>query len=176
MDTRFSKFSEGDEDEEGAATEANLFDGTQGADDVLGLFQKMKQDLEEQIDEKEKNLEDFKVDEPKLEQPKKLPTPPANLTRMFEFYNLEQLERLSKVLGDYYSGENDVYKDEKKNRFYLFARKSHHSPEEFNKVCNVISEYASQKKYSSAAEAFFTEHGKLILKGNAIQVMSSLNG
>ena len=177
LDTRFSRFSEGDESDEEAPSDMNMFDGVQGADDILGIFQKMKQDLEEQIEEKEKNTEDFQVNEAKTELPeKKNLTPPVNLTKMFEFYNLEQLERLSNVLGEFYSGENDVYKDEKRNRYYLFARKSHHSPEEFNKVCNVISEYASQKKYSSAAEAFFTEHGKLILKGNAIQVMRSLKG
>ena len=100
---------------------------------------------------------------------------PTNLTKMFEFRSLEQVERLAVVLGDYYRGENDFYKDETKNRYYLLLRKGEHTPEEFNKVCNIISEYASQKKYSAATEAFFMEHGKLILGGNALAVFATLN-
>ena len=53
IDTRFSKFSEGEEEEE-TVSETNLFSDTQGADDILGLFQKMKEDLEAQVEEKEK--------------------------------------------------------------------------------------------------------------------------
>lgn len=170
IDTRFSKFSEGEEEE--AVSENNLFSDTQGADDILGLFQKMKEDLEQQVEEKEKTADaTAPVEVKKVVEPAK----PLNLTKMFEFSTLEQLERLSHVLGGYYEGKNDVYKDNKKNRFYLIVRKSQHTPEEFNKVCNIISEYSVQKKYTPATEAYFGEHGKLILKENALEVLSSLD-
>ncbi|MGN1156695.1 MAG: adaptor protein MecA [Agathobacter sp.] len=161
IDTRFSKFSEGEEEEE-TVSDNNLFADTQGADDILDVFQKMKEDLKQQVEEKEKQVD------------KTAPAKPLDLTKMFEFSDLEQLERLAHVLGSYYDGKNDVYKDEKKNRFYLIVHKSQHSPEEFNKVCNIISEYSVQKKYSCAMEAHFEEHGKLILKGNALKVLGSL--
>lgn len=161
IDTRFSKFSEGEEEEE-AVSDNNLFADTQGADDILDVFQKMKEDLKQQAEEKEKQVD------------KTAPAKPLDLTKMFEFSDLEQLERLAHVLGSYYDGKNDVYKDEKKNRFYLIVHKSQHSPEEFNKVCNIISEYSVQKKYSCATEAHLEEHGKLILKGKALKVLGSL--
>jgi len=178
IDTRFSKFSEaGDMDDYEEAEAAGMFSEIQGADDVLGLFQKMKEDLEEQVQEKEKhpenlgkpaNAEEEAVVETSMELPK-------NLTKMFVFQELEQLERLAHVLGGYFAGESDLYKDEAKNMYCLIVRKSNHSPEEFNKVCNVISEYGRYKKYSKAIEAFFKEHGKLILKGKALEVLHSLN-
>lgn len=180
LDTRFSKFSASNEEEDSLETETmSLFEELQGADDVLGLFQKMKEDLEEQIEEKEKHPEnvgivkeiDEHVETAKSAKKKEIPT---NLTKMYEFQTLDQLERLARILGGYYTGENDLYKDEKKNRYYLLIRKSTHSPEEFNKVCNIITEYASYKKYTSAAEAFFKEHGKLIVKGNALQVLEGV--
>ena len=93
---------------------------------------------------------------------------------MFEFRNLEQVEGLAKLLGSYYCSLKDIYKEEHQNRFYLLVRKSEHTPEKFNKECNVISEYAVAKKYSQPTEAFFLEHGKRIIKGNALQVMSEL--
>ena len=99
---------------------------------------------------------------------------PASLTKMFEFVKLEQVERLSKGLGAYYTGENDLYKDEKKGCLYILVQKSSHTAEEFNKVCNVISEYAIHRKYTSAKEAFLKEHGKLLVKGNALQLLESI--
>lgn len=98
----------------------------------------------------------------------------TNLTKLFEFESLEQIERLSHVLSGYYEGENDLYKDESKNKLFLLVQKSNHTPEEFNKVCNVISEYAVHRKYSSAKEAFFKEHGKLLVSGKALQVLESI--
>lgn len=98
----------------------------------------------------------------------------TNLTKMFEFKNLEDVERLAQVLAGFYEGTNDLYKDEGKNRLLLLVQKSDHSPEEFNKVCNVISEYAIHKKYVPAKEAFLKEHGKLLVKGNALQVLETI--
>ena len=93
---------------------------------------------------------------------------------MFEFKNLEQIERLSYVLSGFYRGENDLYKDEIKSRLFLLVQKSNHTPEEFNKVCNVISEYAIHRKYAPAKEAYLKEHGKLLVKGNALQMLESI--
>ncbi len=98
----------------------------------------------------------------------------SNLTKLFEFKNLGQIERLAQVLGGFYDGENDLYKDETKNCLYLLVQKSSHTPEEFNKVCNVICEYAIHRKYVPAKEAFLKEHGKLLVKGNALQVLESI--
>lgn len=176
LDTRFSKFS-ADEEELGEmeAGDLPMFSDLQGADDILGIFQKMKDDLEKQVEEKEKNPEQLDaVKEEVSSNIAKKKELPANLTKMYEFKSLNQIERLAGVLGGYYTGENDLYKDEKKNRYYLLLRKSMHTPEEFNRVCNIISEYASYKKYTSATEAFFKEHGKQIIKGNALQMMAEI--
>ncbi len=134
LDTRFSKFSEGDEDGDAIGAEGSL--------------------LPEFHEEKADEL--------------------THVTKVFEFKTLDQIERLAKVLVDYYEGENDLYKDDEKSRFYLFVRKSHHTPEEFNKVCNVVSEYAIHRKYTPAKEAFLKEHGKCLIKGEALQVLAQI--
>lgn len=172
LDTRFSKFSEGDGEEEDM--ESSILPEFQGADDILGFFQKMQDDLQEQAEEKEKHPENLGVVKKEKPVETKKSEKLANLIKMFEFKSLEQLERLAAVLGGFYDGENDLYKDEEKNRFYLLVQKSNHTPEEFNKVCNVISEYALHRKYVAAKEAFLKEHGKLIVKGNALQVLESI--
>ena len=152
LDTRFSKFSESEDVEEySAEAEKALFSDVQSADEML--------DVEKEEPQKERKAKHI---------------PAANFTKMFEVKSLEQLERLSHVLDGYYEGENDIYKDESKNRFYLVVRRSHHTPEEFNKVCNIISEYAVYKKYTTATEAFLKEHGKVILRKDALQILVTI--
>lgn len=167
LDTRFSKFSESDEDEE-EAVESNAFPKFSGADDILDVFRKHKKDS--QTVEKEKKDTATVTTGTTVEEV----SVPTDLVKMFEFLNLEVLERLAHVLKHYYSGINSVYKDLHKNRYYLFLHKSHHTPEEFNKVCNIISEYGFQKKYTPATEGYLKEHGKMILKDQALQIISSL--
>ena len=166
LDTRFSKFSEADEEEEYESEEkqSSIFKDPKGADDILGLFKKMKEDFAQTVDGKEE----------KEGAPKKRRQRTTKLAKMYEFKTLDQVERLSHVLGNYYNGENDLYKDEKRNSYCLLVKKSDHTPEEFNKVCNIITEYASYRKYTPATEAFFKEHGKLIVKGNALQMLKTL--
>lgn len=173
LDTRFSKFSESDEEEDEESMEPSNLPKIQGADDVIGLFQKMQEKASKKKDEPK---QDESAKEAKAESEEKdvvLP-PKAAMVRMFEFADLESIESLAKVLGDFYSGKNDVYKEVKTARFFMFLRMSHHSPEEFNKVCNIVSEYGAQRKYSTAVEAYFKEHGTLILKNNALEILNSL--
>ena len=80
IDTRFSKFSEGKEEEE-PVSDNNLFTDTQGADDILDIFQKMKEDLEQQVEEKEKQVDKTApVEVAKAEKPAKS----LYFTNMFE--------------------------------------------------------------------------------------------
>lgn len=93
---------------------------------------------------------------------------------MFEFKNLEQIERLAQVLTGYYDEKNDLYKDVAKSRFYLIMEKGTSTREEWKKVYNVMSEYSIARRYTPAKEAFLKEHGTLILKANALQVLREL--
>ena len=170
LDTRFSKFSESEEEDE--ETEEGTFDGSifpkiQGADDILGLFKKLRKETEEQKEVKqiEKETPESRQEEVSV---------PADLVKMFEFVHMEEIERLARVLGGFYSGENQIYKDLHKNRYCLFLHKSHHTPEEFNKVCNIACEYGTQKKYIPGTEAYLKEHGRPVLKERALQMLYAL--
>ena len=135
-----------------------------GADDILELFQKIR---EAKASPESENAQ-------QTEAPEEVPEVPADLTKMFEFTTIDQVERLAHVLVNYYNGRNDLFKNEKKNRFYLVINKDDHTPEEFNKVCNIICEYAQQKNYNPAVGAYFAEHGNKITGPQALQVFASL--
>jgi adapter protein MecA 1/2 len=164
LDTRFSKFSETDADELFENYDLPNAVDPKGADDILGLFNKLR---EAKADEQTQPKQDFKVPEESVQLS-------VDLTKMFEFDSLEQVERLSHTLSGYYTGQNDLYKDERKNRFYLTVHKNDHTPEEFNRICNIICEYALQKNYTPAVGAYFAEHGKKITGPWALQMLASL--
>ena len=171
MDTRFSQFSEPDEDILSGipGMGANVAE-LKGADDILGLFNKIREEQEKF--RKEQEAQEQKT--PEGEKTRPVPEIPVDLTKMFEFSSMEQVERIAHVLDGYYDGQNDLYKNERKNHFFLMIHKSGHTPEEFNKVCNMISEYAAQRNYTAAVGAYYNEHGKKILSGNALQVLATL--
>ena len=97
-----------------------------------------------------------------------------DLTRLFSVDTLDTAIRISQVLNGFYVGVNTLYKNIETNTYMLFLRKSDHSPEEFNKVCNILSEYAVPEKYSPAVEAYFEEHHKLIIKNSALQHLAEI--
>lgn len=163
LDTRFSNFSEMDEDALFHETDSQSVASPKGADDILGIFNKIREKAKEvsaTLEQKEEAVS--------LEQV------PADFTKMFEFPTLEQVERLARVLSDYYDGRNDLYKNENRNSFYLVIHKDDHTPEEFNKICNIICEYARQKNYTAAMGAFFSEHGRKITGPRALQMLAAL--
>lgn len=177
LDTRFSKFTEPEDEafsndsQDSAHPESNI-----GAMDVIDFFEKVRKEALKMKNASEGAKETKMPEEaegPK-EKPQEIPAPMGDLTKMFVFRNMEQLERVSCVLAGFYHGKNSLFKDERKNAYVLFLHKSEHSPEEFNKVCNMISEYAVQKSYSSALGAHFSEHCKCILRDDALQVLATL--
>ena len=98
----------------------------------------------------------------------------VDITKLFVFDELDEVNRLARVLKGFYNGSNGLYKNKLNRKYYLIISKSHHTPEEFNKVCNILAEYAHQEKYSSAIRAYFEEHYELILKEDALQTLSKI--
>ena len=54
----------------------------------------------------------------------------------------------------------------------LVVTQSDHTPEEFNKICNMLSEYGNPEKLVSASEAYMEEHYEPVIIDKAIQALS----
>ena len=174
LDTRFSKFSEPDpEDVYGDASDGSELPQSEGADDILGMFRKLQEERRKAA-EISQDKEGFVA----VENGKKKKDTPANIlvdiTKLFVFHDLGEVARLARVLDGFYLGSNDLYKNEAAHGYYLLVSKSEQTPEEFNKVCNILSEYATQQTYTPAAGAFLQEHYQILLKGNALQTLAQL--
>lgn len=181
LDTRFSKFSDPGSDDglddfaEGSAA-API---SASADDILDMFRQMQEKKDERKENTTKKNADF-IPLPKaLNQQKNKSDTPAvsvlpNLTKLFVFGSLREVIRLAHILDGFYDEQNTLYKSPDSSRFYLILTKGSHTPEEFNKVCNILTEYSRQARYTAATEAYFKEHYPVLLGGQALQTLATL--
>ena len=187
LDARFSRFSEPDEEYLEEPDPLSDLLSTQGASDILDLFREMKeQGTKEKADTVTHNEEpqrpeekESEAEEKKASSESKSPAPKlradADLISVFEFENMEQVERLAGVLKRLYRGKNALYRNEQKKEYYLLMHKDGHTPEQFNKICNIASEYGRQQPYLPAMSAYFEEHSRPIRKGDALQLLAAVN-
>ena len=171
LDTRFSKFSEPDPEDVYEDALDGSSAGLEGADDVLGLFKKIQE-------ERRKAEEAAEKDNASDDGNKKKKNIPVNvlvdITKLFVFDDLADLTRSAHVLAGFYRGENDLYRSGEERKYYLILSKNRQTPEQFNKVCNILSEYGTPQSATPATAAFFAEHYQPIIKGNALQTLAQL--
>lgn len=109
------------------------------------------------------------------EQPKAAnPAPAAQTIRIFSFQKLEEIIELAKELHTIYHGANSLYKDTEKEQYYLILSKDDHTLEEFNRICNLSSEFGKMVRSNYGTLSYYEEHFELIAKANAIGILYEL--
>ena len=153
LDTRFSKFTPlGETDTLNSETLEKL----QGADEFLNLLNKVK---EAAADVKPASGDTSSA--------------PFSI-RLFSFEDLDSVIQASRLLSPLYHGANTLYKDTENGMFILAIAPSEHSRNEFNKICNMLSEYASPEKADSTILAFLEEHCEILISAEAVQKLSAV--
>ena len=157
LDTRFSKFSPGSADTLDTVADPKKTATPEGADEVLDLFKRMVEQHLKGTPEEKKEEERVTVADD------------IDLTRLYCFGDLDSIIDAAHVLKNYYHGENRLYKNNARKLYYLVLSKSSHTPEEFNKICNILTEYGSNEPYTKSMEAYMSEHYDLVIKKDALQ-------
>ena len=173
LDTRFSKFAPSAY-EEAESDHSSLQDiVSEGADDIIDFFKKIR---EEHSKSASKDKKDFVSLHDAIAKKGSKDDSHINieLTKLYSFTSLDDVIRVAKVLDDFYFGANTLYKDSKEQLYLLTVSKGKHTPEEFNKVCNIISEYSHGEKYTDATGAFLKEHLEILSVNDALQKLASL--
>lgn len=180
LDTRFSKFSseseeneENDdfnfEDEEEPTTLASIlpkeFDATEKAEkseEVTDFIPLSEAVSPQNVIGKESNTKSSTS------------SPMVNTIRIFSFAHLSEIIEMSKELHTMYHGANSLYKDPVKGNYYLILSKDTHSLEDFNKICNLASEFGKMERSNYGTLSYYEEHFSLISKANAMEVLHDL--
>ena len=180
LDTRFSKFSPYKKNKQ----DTIHFDG---ADNIIDIFQKLYEETKKVVSSKETPKEISSEETTSEETASESQTPAdqatkkttsskskisVNLLRLYSFQQLDDVIAAAHGLDGFYKGVNTLYKDED-SLYQLVVHQSSCTAEEFNKVCNILSEYGSSRAFTPAGEAYLKEHGELISR-KALQQLARL--
>ncbi len=94
--------------------------------------------------------------------------------RLFSFATLDCVIHACQLLKNLYQGASTLYKDTPNNLYVLALTQSEHSASEFNKICNMLSEYGSAEKVNGAILAFLEEHCEVIVPADAVKQLGNI--
>ncbi len=93
---------------------------------------------------------------------------PIRMTRQFQFHTLDAVIAAAKGLNGFFAGHNTLYKNQNQT-YTLILHQAGIEPTDFNKICNILSEYGSGKSSTAAHEAYLQEHAEIIIANQALQ-------
>ncbi|MCI8639533.1 MAG: adaptor protein MecA [Coprococcus sp.] len=168
LDTRFSKFSPSPQGS--AARRPSMLERLkklEGADEFLDILRHVTDAVADLPDSKNATSEtDGKEpDESREDVP---------AIRFFSFVTLDGVIQAAHLLTDMYHGANTLYKSPTDGSFILALTRSDLASSDFNRICNMLSEYGSSRPGSSMSLAFLEEHFEMVASRNAIQVLGTL--
>ena len=160
LDSKFARFSTN----LSGKTASVSSDKLEGAEEILDLLGKVKKAVAEHQEDQPK---ESTQNEKKKEEPK-----PG--IRIFAFSTLDSVIHAAHLLNKMYHGANVLYKDPRDNAFILVLSQSDHTTADYNKLCNMFSEYGSYEKVTSASLAYLDEHCELIIESDAVHQLASI--
>ena len=166
LDTRFSKFAPSIHDDYDANDE-------EGTDDIMNLFRKLQAASGEVDSHIETSAETSDHATSKTGTPTE-DEAGLEVFKMYSFDNFDQLIHLAHVLKDFYNGFNSVYKDPATNDYKLIIYQGEHTSQDFNRVCNILSEYGRYERFYPAYYTYLEEHYDPLRKGDALQTLAQL--
>lgn len=158
LDARFSKFAPspfGDAEN----TSAENYDKLEGADTFLNLLEKVKEKMDASSHKETEN-------------PSKEPVSSESSIRLFSFSTMDNVLQAAHLLNKMYVGSNTLYKDAAEDMYILALTQSDYSTKDFNRICNMLTEYGSLEKASGMMLAFLEEHCDILVTPNAVQQLS----
>ncbi len=169
LDTKFSKFAPGIR--EGDSALDDMIQDLTGSAEVLDLFRKIQDSVAGYTPSPETTVTEAKaLTEDDEDEDQESP----DLTRIFTFSTLAHVNKLARLVGTHYHGTNSLYKDDAYGSYILVTTKGTHTKEEYNRFCNMVSEYGSMQKAFPAAEHFLEEHFAPLIKDNALATLAEL--
>ena len=168
LDTRFSRFAPdmdeaADDSMSDSEAEESIY---RSNEEVLDLFRKIKKEATELMSKANAGEKKEEAAEEKPEQ--------TIAAKIFSFASMTDVIKPSVMLKDTYNDKNSLYKDGKTGRYMLVINKIEDTTENFNKACNILSEYGKLERMLPSSEFFFKEHYECVIEDAAIQSLSKV--
>ena len=166
LDTRFSRFTM---PRETGSNEKELT----GADDIIDVFHRIYESRVKASKKKNQESETAKQGADDIRE-QAANGKDVDLVYSFSFPDMDTVIAAAGGLGGFYNGVNTLYKIRKSRKYQLVIHQSGCTAEDFNKVCNILSEYGERIPYQTAQGAHITEHEDTVIEGDALQKLATL--
>ncbi len=180
LDTRFSTFSDdpdsSDYEQVGEYTFDDEYDDDD--DDIYELAGNMSSETDDesipfpQPSSYEENTDFISLSEALSKEPRPKTVDKrisSNVAKIFSFNSLNDISELAYNICNLYKSANTLYKDDKTGNYILIMQQGELSPEAFNKICNLTSEYGTQLKNTPVGISYFEEHFEPLIRYDALQ-------
>lgn len=172
LDTRFSKFAPSVHEDDDYDDSDELMEAlSDGADEVLNMLRKMNST--DALEISDKTAAPSTTESTRTTSAKETPSPQVS-NRLFSFKSLHDVTRLAHVAAASYKGINTLYKDDATGNYLLLIDARKQSGPEFNRICNLISEYGKPEKTVISAKAYLEEHYEPLIKDHAIEALAQI--
>ncbi len=161
LDTRFSKFTPYEEDEEvddSLMSNMEHIRMPETPEDVIDFFKRLYEH----------------VDKQRKKEPAKDLFGQFGSNVIATFSDLDSLTKMAKDFNGRYHGSNSLFKEPGSSEYTLVMDSGPHSRDEFNRFCFMIPEYGTTKVSIGGSDAHIMEHYQLIIKNEALQVLANL--
>lgn len=155
LDTRFSRFAPSVTEE----FDDNDDDYNSPADDVLDLFRKLQTDQEEtETGSPAETAKDAASD-----------SNSSQRSRVFLFESLSQIMEAAAIIAPHYNGVSTLYKEDGTGRYLLLLVQGEAERDDFDRSCNIVSEYGALQLPNRYKSTFLSEHYETLIQEHAVQ-------
>lgn len=132
------------------------------ADEILNYFAQFKDLLNKKTEEASQKAEVS-------------PEPNTDiLTKAYAFDSLQAVSRFAAVIASRYHGTAELYKNSANESYYLLLAMTGHTAEDFNKLCNIASEYGHSVPAGNASLLYYKEHFTPVGDAHILDTLSKL--
>lgn len=133
------------------------------ADEILNYFSQFKDMLSQKAEELTKASESSATEKA------------DSLTKVYVFDSLQAVSRFAAVVAPRYHGTAELFRNSADENYYLLLGMSGHTAEDFNKLCNIASEYGHSVPAGNASLLYYKEHFAPIADADILGTLAKLN-
>ncbi len=153
LDTRFSRFAPSVMEDTDGMEE---IDSGTSSEEMLDLFRRIQQSRNPAASDSAQPVSDNDSEDKKR-------------TRIFGFHSLQRVISAAEVTASRYNGLSSLYKNEHDGTYLLVLTQGNASRDDFDKICNMLSEYGSLQRSMPARAVFLKEHYESLIADKALQ-------
>ena len=110
---------------------------------------------------------------PDIDMPSSAPAPDQT-SCVFSFETIEQVVQAAIVFDGLFDIRTSLFKDDQSSCYLLVVYQNGLRQIDFNRACNMLSEYAALEETDSSILSYVREHGRPVIEDHALEVLASL--